>query len=312
MTNLPTYVLIQRNPRAGARQRRHELLQLVRELKALGFIPRMFRERARLDAWMADADRRSRVRCLVAAGGDGTVNDLLTRFPGMPLAVLPLGTENLLATWLQIPRSGRAVAGIVATGKVRHFDVGRIDDRQFIMCAGVGLDAAIIQAVHSSRAGHITKWNYAWPILRILATHRPCELILRDDVGNEFRGRQVLIFNHPRYALGLQWTADAVGDDGWLDVCVFTESTLCWIIRYLWNGWWRTANPPGMKCLRVRRATITCAEPVLVHVDGDPAGATPVNVEVLPGALTLLLPNDAPAHTSEFQIKQQPVATAGE
>jgi YegS/Rv2252/BmrU family lipid kinase len=286
----PTFVPIQRNPMAGARQRRRELLELVRELKARGFVPRLFRQRDRLTAWMADDERRARVRCLIAAGGDGTINDLLTRFPGVPLAVLPLGTENLLATLLQIPISGRAVAEMVAAGTTRCFDVGRLGTRQFVMCAGVGVDAAVIQAVHDARQGHITKWHYVWPALRLLAGRRN-ELVLRDDAGNEHRGSQILIFNHPRYALGLRWAPDAVGDDGWLDVRVLTRGTWAWTMRYLWCAWRGVLSAqPGVTTLRIRRATITSAEPVAAHVDGDPAGVTPIDVEVLPQRLTLILP----------------------
>jgi YegS/Rv2252/BmrU family lipid kinase len=267
------------------------LLELVRALKTHGFIPRMFRQRERLAAWMADEHRRSRVRCLIAAGGDGTVNDLLTRYPGVPLAVLPLGTENLLATLLRIPMSGRAVAAMVADGATRNFDVGRVGDRRFVMCAGIGMDAAIIHAVHNSRKGHITKWNYVWPALHILSTGRANELVLRDDSGTEHRGRQILIFNQSRYALGLRWAPEAVGDDGWLDVRMFAHTSLFWTMRYLWAAWRGTLNQlPGITSLRIRRATITSTEPAPVHVDGDPAGMTPIEVGILPRRLTLLLP----------------------
>ena len=219
------------------------------------------------------------------------MNDLLTRYPGLPLAVLPLGTENLLATSLRIPTSGRAMARIVATGTERRFDVGLIGQRRFVMCAGVGLDAAIIQAVHNSRTGHITKWSYAWPILRLFLTYRPEELVLRDESGAEHRGRQILIVNQPRYAMGLSWAPDAAGDDGWLDVRVFVQSSLPWLAWYLWRAWCGVrGRQSGVIHLRVRRATITSVQPAPVHVDGDPAGVTPIEVEVLPGNLTLLLP----------------------
>lgn len=299
MTSPPQYVPILRNPKAGARRRRHELLELVRELKARGLIPRLFRHRRRLTAWMTDDARRARVRCLVAAGGDGTVNELLTRFPGVPLTVLPLGTENLLAKSLQIPLSGRAVAEIVADGAVLHLDVGRIGQSRFLMCAGVGLDAAVIRAVHQSRTGHIHKLNYLWPTLRLLFSYPSHELVLTDESGVEHRGRQILIFNLPRYALGLQMAPEALGNDGWLDVRLFAGDMRHWTLRYVWKTWRGTLHQePSVTSLRIRRANISSAEAVPVHVDGDPAGFTPVDVEVLPLALTLLVPAKSVEHST--------------
>jgi len=285
------FVLIQRNPSAGARQRRRELLDLVRELKTNGFVPRLFRKRDRLLAWMSDPERRAQVRCLVAAGGDGTINDLLMRYPGVPLAILPLGTENLLATHLKIPRSGRAVAAMIVAGTTHSFDIGRVGDRRFAMCAGVGIDAAIIEAVHTARSGHITKWHYVGPALRAIFAIPAVELVLKDETGSEYRGQQILICNQPRYALGLRWAAGALGDDGWLDVRIITQTTPFLSFWLLWCAWRGTLDrQPGVIALRIRKATITSDRPASVHVDGDPCGHTPVEVEVLPQMLTLFLP----------------------
>src|SRR5262245_59352110 len=93
----PKWVAIQRNPKSGSGLRRHRLLELVRELKSLGFRPRMFKNRLPMDAWLARPDIRENLACIVAAGGDGTVADVFNRHPGIRLAIMPLGTENLLA-----------------------------------------------------------------------------------------------------------------------------------------------------------------------------------------------------------------------
>ncbi|OYW17962.1 MAG: hypothetical protein B7Z55_11525, partial [Planctomycetales bacterium 12-60-4] len=264
----------------------------IAELKSLGFIPRLFRHRRRLECWMADDANRSRVRCLVAAGGDGTVNELLARYPGVPLTVLPLGTENLLATYLQIPLCGKAVAAIVAGGDLRQIDVGCVGERRFVMCAGVGIDAAVIHAVHQARKGHITKWTYFWPTLRSLWLYPSAELVLTDDSGVEHSCRQILVFNLPRYALGLRFAPDAIGDDGFLDVRLFTGNMRRNALRFVWRAWWGILDrDPNVTRLRIRRAKITSVEPVAVHADGDPAGTTPIEVTVLPLALTLFVPS---------------------
>ena len=116
-------MVIRRNPTAGAGTSRRILLNLVRELQKQPFHVRMFSDRDQLNAFVTSDRVSSRIRCLVAAGGDGTVANLVNRHPEHPIAVLPLGTENLVARHLEIPRDGSVVADIIQAGPcsdIRH------------------------------------------------------------------------------------------------------------------------------------------------------------------------------------------------
>ena len=104
------WVAIQRNPTSGTGTRRGVLLELIRELKRRGIRPRLFASRERMQAKLADPAAREHLVCVLAAGGDGTIGDVVNRYPGLPLATLPLGTENLLAKYLRIQPSGAQVA----------------------------------------------------------------------------------------------------------------------------------------------------------------------------------------------------------
>jgi hypothetical protein len=113
----PRRVVIQRNPTSGTGKKRGELLSLVRRLKVHGFSPRLFSSRQRLDRYLSNPERRAEVFCVVAAGGDGTVGDVVNRCHGLPVAILALGTENLIARYLKLPRDGSAVADMIAAGR---------------------------------------------------------------------------------------------------------------------------------------------------------------------------------------------------
>src|SRR5262249_56287152 len=121
---------------------------------SLGLVPQVCWHRRELSE--AIASGREDVRCVVAAGGDGTLVEVLNRAPGVPVALLPLGTENLVARFCGIARSPRTLAGIIATGNVREIDVARANERTFCLMAGAGFDAAVVHRVHARRRGHIT------------------------------------------------------------------------------------------------------------------------------------------------------------
>lgn len=285
------YVVIQRNPKAGSRLRRSELLELIRELKLRGYQPRLFRHRDRLATWMSIPAHLERLRCVVAAGGDGTVGDIVTRYPQAPVAVLPLGTENLLARYFQLPRSGRELARIIHASRQVVLDVGQLGSRRFLICAGVGLDAAVIHDVHHARRGHITKAQYVWPILRWMCRRNWPDLTIRDDRDQEFHAQHVLMFNLRMYARGLRWVNAAAGDDGRLDVRLFQRLSVLKCVSLLWSAWWGTIESRrDVVCLSTSSITIRSDVPVPVHVDGDPAGMTPVEITVIPRTLRLFVP----------------------
>ena len=108
----------------------------------------MFKHRERLSEWLADPDNRRQLACIVAAGGDGTIADVFNRHPGVRLAILPLGTENLVARFLGISESGVEVARLIARGEVRVLDLCQMGRRRFALMAIAGFDADVVQRLH--------------------------------------------------------------------------------------------------------------------------------------------------------------------
>src|SRR5207244_2338974 len=104
------------------------------------------------------------LRCVVSAGGDGTLVETLNRAPGWPVALLPVGNENLVARFLHIERSGQKLAEIIAGGAYRRLDVARAESgtgsRVFCLMAGAGFDAEVVYRVHRRRHGHIDNSTY--------------------------------------------------------------------------------------------------------------------------------------------------------
>ena len=287
------WVAIQRNPTSGSGRNRGMLLDLVRRLKEHGLRPRLFSRRERLGDVLADPQRRDELVCVVAAGGDGTVDDVINRYPGLPMTVCPLGTENLFAKYLGLPRDGRSVADAIAAGKTRQLDLCTLNGEQrFAIMASVGFDADVVHRTHSRRRGNISKLSYVRPILESFAGYRyPPLRIYADDSPEPLTGGLAIVSNLPMYAMRLPFARSAVPDDGLLDVRVFERPGRGQLLRYAWslvrNRHERLSHVHSFRAKRIR---IEADEPVPVQADGDPAGFTPVEIRVLPAELTVIAP----------------------
>jgi diacylglycerol kinase family enzyme len=266
----------------------------VHELRRLGFRVRMFRTRERMEGWIRERKDRGGLKCIVAAGGDGTVADVFNRHPGVPVAILPQGTENLLARYLRIPASGKDVARLIARGEVRRLDLCRLGERRFALMASAGFDADVITRLHNLRRGHISRFSYLQPILASLRKYEYPEFRLTvDGAQTPAFARLAVIVNVPIYALGLSVARSAAGDDGTLDLRLFRRGSAFQIVRYLCNLALGTHERLwDVESLRGRRVRIEADVPVPIQVDGDPAGWTPAEICVLPGALEVIAPPD--------------------
>ncbi len=288
------WVAIQRNPTSGAGPKRKLLIDLVTRLREHGIGVRMFSRRERLEQRLARPGARDKLICIVAAGGDGTVGDVVNRYPGLPLAILPLGTENLLARYLGIPKCGRFVADMIVGRRSQQFDLGVLGERRFTLVASVGFDAEVIRRTHARRMGHITKFSYFQPIWQTLRKYSYPEIrIFVDDAETPVRARWGILANLPAYALGLPFAADSSGSDGLLDLRLFERGSMFQMIRY----YYKVVLGKHEKLIDVQSRRAKCVRiesdvPVPIQVDGDPAGWTPAEVRLLPTALELFVPAD--------------------
>jgi diacylglycerol kinase family enzyme len=283
-------VLVLANPRAGASSSRADVADLMHGLESADLEASVCWDREELGKHVAEAGEE--LRCVVAAGGDGTLLEVMNRAPGAPVALLPLGTENLVARYFGAPRCGRSIASLIAAGRQRRLDLGRINGRPFCVMVGAGIDAAVVHDLHEHRNGHIHHFSYAGPLMRALWSYPfpPIDVEVL-DTGERLRGATALIFNLPRYALGLPVARGAQADDGLLDLYLFERPGRLRLASYF------VAAALGLhtrlhdvKHRQARRFRLSSPSKVPLQIDGDPGPALPVEVEVVPGALTLLVP----------------------
>jgi diacylglycerol kinase family enzyme len=294
-------VVIQRNPKSGSGQGRIEILRLWKELRHNGFRVRMFARRSQLDAWLRQLPKNNPLRCIVAAGGDGTAADVINRYPQIPVAVLPLGTENLLARYCGLTRSGHQLARVILQNHVVMLDSAFAGSRRFLLMASAGPDAAVVQTLHNNRSGNITRARYVLPTLHALFL-RPLKLyrVTTDAQPNPCTGTHVLVTNIPRYGLGLAFSPEAQPDDGKLDVRIYqSQSRLQMLLHVLCLklGW--RIHEKLVTRFRAGEVRIELApgenSPAdtqeICQCDGDPGPPLPVTIRIQPASIRLLVPS---------------------
>ncbi len=231
---------------------------------------------------------------VVAVGGDGTVRGCAEGLAGtgVPLAVVPHGTANLLARTLRIPGNPRAALAVALNSGVdRAIDLAVADEVPFTAMAGIGLDAAVVAA---TRLKHHIGWlAYAISGAAHLAL-APARFTIRLDGGApaEREARSVVVGNSGLLPGGFCLLPDARPDDGVLDVGVLAPHGPFGWTRVATRVLTRSHRQDGMlERFQARTVEITAAEPLPREVDGElVAAGRSLTVTVRPGALTVRMP----------------------
>lgn len=240
--------------------------------------------------------------CVAAVGGDGTVAAAAHALVGggVPLGIVPVGTGNLVARELGIPLSlDESVSLLAGSPGVRRIDAMRIAGRTFLLNAGVGINAEVID--QTSRLGKSLFGRSAyvgtavWKVLQ--AKPQRIELTVDGDT-RVYEATDVAISNCGILAKGLNPNGpDVRADDGKIDVCVLCMKTA---LEYPWYYFLRWVAPRHVnqivhELVAHERVSVRSAAPLVVQADGDIVGATPIEVEVLPSALSVLVPAEPAA-----------------
>lgn len=235
---------------------------------------------------------------VVAAGGDGTVNEVVNGLAGaehVTLGVLPLGTMNVFAAELGIP-GGRLRRGweIIRAGHTRQLDIARANGHHFVQMAGIGFDAQAVAEVDREMKKNLGPFAYVLAAARV-AARRPPRLVIEPAEGPAREGCFVLVGNGRFYGGPFAVFREARMDDGLLDVVICKTVTHLDLLRYIQNLLLGTHLAlPDVEWFQTARAVIRPAEgerdTVPFEADGELAGCAPVALDLLPGALRVLAP----------------------
>jgi diacylglycerol kinase family enzyme len=234
---------------------------------------------------------RAGVDVVLACGGDGTVTSCAEGVAGSgtPLAVIPIGTGNLLARNLGLPLDLVEALVVALTGADRRLDVGCANGRPFVVMAGLGLDAKMLDQASEPLKKRLGWVAYSVSALRHLRD-RPVRVRLVADGGPalSLRASAVIVGNVGRLQGGIPLLPDAEPDDGRLDAAVLAARG--------WGDWIALATQVILRRQAASRVTRIVFRELVIDVhgeqpwelDGEVMGGTRrLAVTVQPGALLL-------------------------
>lgn len=242
-------------------------------------------------------------RLVIVGGGDGTLStvaDILVHTE-VAMGVLPLGTGNTFVRSIGLPVDLDAAAKVIAHGHIEAIDVGRVNKQIFLNSVSLGLSSEIASALDKrtkKRLGLL-----AWPVVgaRVVATHRPLMAkVLSDEKTFAMRTHQLVIANG-RYVAGpIAAAPDATVQNAQLAVFTLGGATfkslartaLAWLLG-------RHVEADAAKYFVTDKLRVeSLRRPLRANVDGEVNETTPLEIEVLPGALRVVVPHDFDAETA--------------
>ena len=246
---------------------------------------------------------------ILAGGGDGTISMIASLLVGtdVQLAILPLGTANVLARELNIPTDLAGACRLAAsrllerdheakTSRLLTIDAMKVGDRHYWTQVGVGIDALMIQTTTSEAKRRLGKLAYVLSATRHIIAFKPRKFTVTiDGQSRRLRASEIVVANTGMMGQPpFRWGPDIHPHDGRLNVCFVNPARLHDYARLLWVAFrgHRAKTPSIEHQVFDRSLTIDSKHRLPVQADGEIVGETPVTINVVHHALRVVVPHN--------------------
>lgn len=248
---------------------------------------------------------RDGVPRVIAAGGDGSVNEIVNGVMAVPvesrpeMGLMPLGTANDFATACGVPQEPLATLRLAATGVARPVDLGRCNDAYFANVASGGFGAAVTTETPVELKNFVGGGAYTIMGIVKALNFLPYACSMRSPAG-EMAGDIVLgaICNGRQAGGGQPLAPDAMLDDGLLDIVAlraFPPSAVAQVVSEILAG---HADGDYVARMRVPWLEVLAPAPIPVNLDGEPTTGTAFRFACAPSCCRMVLPVDCACLTT--------------
>jgi len=289
-------VLVIYNPAAGRnRQRRLSAVLDLLEEQVCSVTLRETRRRGDAEVFAREA-LADDWDVIVAAGGDGTINEVVNGMVGHGglapmLAIIPLGTANVMACEIGLDAQDPAqIAATIATGPAARVHLGVANGRHFVLMAGVGLDAHVVAGVNTTLKRHTGKFAYVVESVKQAFGYDFPALEIRAN-GEVYQGRMAVACKGRHYGGPFVAAPAAKLGNPSLEVCILPNEGMAGMLRYgLALPFGKLAQLPEVTVVSTNSITITGPRGAPVQADGDIIARLPAEITIASETIELIVP----------------------
>jgi len=239
------------------------------------------------------------VHLIIASGGDGTLSataEALVR-TDIPMGVISRGTANAFASALGIPNTIEAACQTILDGKTKVVDAALCNGKPMVLLVGIGFEAEVVEKADRETKNRLGMMAYVLAGVKQLREFETFEATIEtDEKVITVTAAAVTIANAaPSTSILAQGPAGIVYDDGLLDLTVVAPENRAGAIASAYHLLQTAlsgdaAERDDIGYLRARRLKVTTNPPQKVVLDGEILGTMPIDVECIPGGLTICVP----------------------
>lgn len=236
------------------------------------------------------------VNAVAVYGGDGTVTEVASGLIGtdVPLAIFPGGTANVMSLELGIPSDLAEAIALVCSGEheIRRVDMGQVGDRNFLLRVGVGVEADMVVGADREAKDRLGWLAYVVSGLNALREPQLVQYQLTlDGKQVEKQGLTCIITNAGNLGLaGFSLSPIIDIGDGLLDVIIINQADLASLLSVAASVVTGAEQPRSVEHWQVREVSVVANPPQSVEGDGEDLGQTPIEIKVLPQAVSIIVP----------------------
>ncbi|MBK5251414.1 MAG: diacylglycerol kinase family lipid kinase [Peptostreptococcaceae bacterium] len=231
---------------------------------------------------------------IISVGGDGTLFEVVNGVYGesVSVGIIPCGTGNDFSRTICIPTNFKKQMDVIHGGNEKWVDVGKANDRYFINVFSFGIDALITRETQKIKKYLPGTFAYVAATIKMLMTYKPVEIHMESDDG-VFNGKVMLVAfgNGEYYGGGMKITPGASVDSGDFQICIvkaLKRTKFLKLFPMVFSG--KHVDREEVEVFRAKRILVKSNDKVLLNADGDIIGECPVEVNLLPRSIKIIVP----------------------